>query len=165
MPGLGRLAICLSDQIKEQGKERYSGTKVSQTCSQELDKFRRDQSGNINLDLPLGKLVHQVPYTVYHLCTDTLLIWGDGGGKVQSTSQLNVVLLMLYLPCILAQVGSRFNHHQCLVPVPTSDSKAKLHSASSCSNVGTVALMYILTLAVNVTRTTGYTLIKLDKRS
>lgn len=55
MPGLGRLAICLSDQIKEQGKEGYSGTNLSQTCSQELDKFRRDQSANINLDLPLAQ--------------------------------------------------------------------------------------------------------------
>lgn len=54
MPGLGRLAICLSDQIKEQGKKGYTGSQVSQTCSQELDKFRQDQSGNINLDLPLG---------------------------------------------------------------------------------------------------------------
>ena len=54
MPGLGRMAICLSDQIKEQGKDGYSGRAVSKECSQELDKFRKDQSGNINLDLPLG---------------------------------------------------------------------------------------------------------------
>ena len=54
MPGLGRMAICLSDQIKEQGKDGYSGRNVSKECSQELDKFRKDQSGNINLDLPLG---------------------------------------------------------------------------------------------------------------
>ena len=54
MPGLGRLAICLSDQVKEEGKEGYSGSKVTKECRQELDTFRKDQSGNINLDLPLG---------------------------------------------------------------------------------------------------------------
>lgn len=54
-PGLGRLAICLSDQIKEEGKEGYSGAKVTKPCRTELDTFRKDQSGNINLDLPLAK--------------------------------------------------------------------------------------------------------------
>ena len=56
MPGLGRLAMCLSDQIKEEGKEGYSGAKVTKPCGQELDNFRKNQSGNINLDLPLGNL-------------------------------------------------------------------------------------------------------------
>ena len=54
MPGLGRMAICLSDQIKEEAKDGYSGRHVSKECSQELDKFRKDQTDNINLDLPLG---------------------------------------------------------------------------------------------------------------
>ena len=61
MPGLGRLAICLSDQVKEEGKEGYSGSKLTKECRQELDTFRKDQSGNINLDLPLGMLASTKP--------------------------------------------------------------------------------------------------------
>lgn len=55
MPGLGRLAICLSDQLKEQEKQDFTGTNVSRVCSQELDKFRQNQTDNINLDLPLAQ--------------------------------------------------------------------------------------------------------------
>lgn len=54
MPGLGRLSICLSDQLKEQEKDNYDGATVSSGCVTELDKFKRDQSDNINRDLPLG---------------------------------------------------------------------------------------------------------------
>ena len=57
MPGLGRLAICLSDQLKEQEKQDFTGTNVSRVCSQELDKFRQNQTDNINLDLPLGETI------------------------------------------------------------------------------------------------------------
>lgn len=61
MPGLGRLAICLSDQLKEEGKQGYSGSNITKECRQELDTFRKDQSGNINLDLPLGMFASTKP--------------------------------------------------------------------------------------------------------
>lgn len=62
MPGLGRLAICLSDRVKEEGTEGYLGSKITKECKQELDTFRKDQSGNINLDLPLGM------FGIYQAC-------------------------------------------------------------------------------------------------
>lgn len=68
MPGLGRLAICLSDQIKEEGKDGYSGTKATKPCRQELDTFRKAQSNNINLDLPLGMFTSRLYFpTVFRL--------------------------------------------------------------------------------------------------
>ena len=64
MPGLGRLAICLTDQLKEQEKDGYNGARVSSGCATELDKFKRDQSDNINRDLPLGE-----PASLSTMCT------------------------------------------------------------------------------------------------
>lgn len=73
MPGLGRLAICLSDQLKEQDKQGYNGEPVSSECATELDKFKKDQSDNINLDLPLGMLASAGITHIYSFNTSSHL--------------------------------------------------------------------------------------------
>ena len=55
LPGEGRLATCLSDQLREQQKADYTGSKLTDACIKELDAFKKDTTTNINRDLPLGE--------------------------------------------------------------------------------------------------------------
>lgn len=77
MPGLGRLAICLSDQLKEQEKDSYGGARVSSSCARELDKFKQDQSNNINKDLPLGMPFNTQYCRAYSLCFSCVVFSDD----------------------------------------------------------------------------------------
>ena len=44
-PGEGRLAKCLSQQLAEEDKPKYDGTRTSDACKKELDKFHIDRAG------------------------------------------------------------------------------------------------------------------------
>lgn len=54
-PGEGRLAKCMGDQLADEAKPGYKGTKTSAACGTELSRFRIGRSENINADLPLAK--------------------------------------------------------------------------------------------------------------
>ena len=104
MPGLGRLAICLSDQVKEEGTDGYSGSKITKECKQELDTFRKDQSGNINLDLPLG-MVSTKPACSLQVGHLSAIL------QLAACSILAVCLLLLLLLCCLT--AWRWQLHVC----------------------------------------------------
>jgi len=53
-PGAGRIADCLSGQIKESSKGNKVDSKVSEDCKKELDDFKSDRATNINKDLGLA---------------------------------------------------------------------------------------------------------------
>lgn len=44
-PGEGRLAKCLTQQLAEELKPKFEGTKTSEACKKELDKFLIVRSG------------------------------------------------------------------------------------------------------------------------
>lgn len=54
-PGEGRLAKCITDQLADEAKPGYAGTKTSETCKTALSTFKIERSDNINRDLPLAK--------------------------------------------------------------------------------------------------------------
>jgi hypothetical protein len=54
-PGEGRLAKCMADELADEAKPGYKGTKASAACAVELERFRIARSQNINADLPLAK--------------------------------------------------------------------------------------------------------------
>ena len=97
MPGLGRLAICLSDQLKEQEKQDFTGTNVSRVCSQELDKFRQNQTDNINLDLPLGKIIASRHTHLSMLCPLSSWVQQGGCNKVSDLKSQEVYPRCVYI--------------------------------------------------------------------
>ena len=54
-PGEGRLAKCMTDQLADEAKSGYAGTKTSEACKKALSAFKIERSDNINRDLPLAK--------------------------------------------------------------------------------------------------------------
>nr|QOL01068.1 putative extracellular protein CSOL_002 [Pseudococcomyxa simplex] len=54
-PGEGRLAKCITDQLADESKPGYAGTKTGEKCKKALDDFKIERSDNINRDLPLAK--------------------------------------------------------------------------------------------------------------
>ncbi len=54
-PGEGRLAKCITDQLADESKPGYAGTKTSEPCKKALTSFKIERSDNINRDLPLAK--------------------------------------------------------------------------------------------------------------
>ena len=55
VPGEGRLATCLKDQLAEESKANYDGAKMTDGCRKALDTFFIGRASNINADLPLAK--------------------------------------------------------------------------------------------------------------
>eukprot|EP00873_Tetraselmis_striata_P011681 jgi/Tetstr1/431945/TSEL_002252.t1 len=53
-PGAGRIADCLSGQIREADKIGDEANQVSKECQDELEQFKIDRATNINKDIPLA---------------------------------------------------------------------------------------------------------------
>ena len=66
-PGEGRLAKCLDDQLVEEGKPAYKGSKVSDGCKTELDTFKISRAENINKDVPLAEACVKVRFSLAEL--------------------------------------------------------------------------------------------------
>ena len=75
VPGEGRLATCLKDQLAEESKANYDGAKMTDGCRKALDTFFIGRATNINADLPLAKACVKVHFLFcFHCFTCTSVL-------------------------------------------------------------------------------------------